>query len=430
MSEFTGTPGSVSPATPANGPTRRVPVAMRFSVAAEDVLRRYVRGYRRIHRTRVLYWDSCPWSPYPSRSRRNPVTGSTGAPRRRRDTAASLAIMAMEADTEHVELSTVTVSPSLSAGSGTTWTAITLIALDCLVRAIRYLRGPWARQVGTLTVVMSQPGTPAWTARPHLHDVIATGIAEQVTALWRDITTFFGIPTSSADVVVRPLDTRDASALSATAIYMGQDDDVLPPRETDDWWTLTAVARHGADLLLGGDNSGLDWLHAWSATQAAITASGVTPGLVTTRSLQAAARHLAAEINVPETAARSEMGAVVAAMLALRPSIWSSLEQLAPAQVIQRHRVAEALASLRDHGLRRAARPGPARRVAIAVACRALAHDQEELSSEWCAPDERKRVLPHQRWANDLHKVEVRPRARSPPSTARHQPHLRRETWG
>lgn len=166
MTEFSGASGSVSPATPANGPTQRVPAAVRFSVAAEDVLRRYVRGYRRIHRTRVLYWDSRPWSPYPSRSRRSPITGSTGAPRRRRDTAASLAIMAMEAEAEHVELSAVTVSPSLPAGSDTTWTTITLIALDCLVRAIRHLRGPWARQVGTMTVVMSQPGTPRPGHRP------------------------------------------------------------------------------------------------------------------------------------------------------------------------------------------------------------------------------------------------------------------------
>lgn len=344
MSESTGAPGSVSPATRLDGPApQRVPAGVRMSRGAEDFLSFYMRAHCNLHRTAALGWAGCPWSLYPSRTPRDPLDGWQGSHIRRRDMVASLALLVMQQAADGVTTTFLTVSPTLPAGSGASRTGAALLALQELVTRIRALPGPWGRMVGTLTVPISQPGTDAWTARPHLQIAVPAALVPTIRDTWDDLASLYDVTRGPDPDAVHSslIDPDDPDGIAALGVYFGQNDEVLPPTSEGKAWSLTAVARHGAEIGAAGDwAEARVWLDPWAETQAAITAASAVPGPVTTRTTRAAAAHIAAGIGLEGATARADAGRIAAGMLALRPLV-TSMSQSAPEDLLNRWRAAE-----------------------------------------------------------------------------------------
>ncbi|SMX85218.1 hypothetical protein BSP109_02022 [Brevibacterium sp. Mu109] len=344
MSESTGAPGSVSPATRPDGPApQRVPAGVRMSHGAEDFLSYYMRAHCNLHGTAALGWAGCPWSLYPSRTPRDPLDGWQGSHIRRRDMVASLALLVMQQAADGVTTTFLTVSPTLPAGSGASRTSAALLALQKLVTSIRALPGPWGRMVGTLTVPISQPGADAWTARPHLQIAVAAALVPTIRDTWEDLASLYDVSRGPDPDAVHSslIDPDDPDGIAALGVYFGQNDEVLPPTSKGKAWSLTAVARHGAEIGAAGDSAEARvWLDPWAETQAAITAASAAPGPVTTRTTRAAAAHIAAGIGLEGATARADAGRIAAGMLTLRPHV-TSMSQSVPEDLLNRWRAAE-----------------------------------------------------------------------------------------
>ncbi|MGO1675853.1 MAG: hypothetical protein ACTHYK_08170, partial [Brevibacterium aurantiacum] len=106
---------------------------------------------------------------------------------------ASLALLVMQQAADGVTTTFLTVSPTLPAGSGASRTGAALLALQELVTRIRALPGPWGRMVGTLTVPISQPGTDAWTARPHLQIAVPAALVPTIRDTWDDLASLYDV---------------------------------------------------------------------------------------------------------------------------------------------------------------------------------------------------------------------------------------------
>lgn len=419
VSEFTGAPGSVSPATrPDGAASQRAGFGVRMSREAEDFLSFYMRAHCNLHRTAALGWAGCPWSLYPSRTPRDPLDGWQGSHIRRRDMAASLALLVMQQAADGVTTTFLTVSPTLPAGSGASRTGAALLALQDLVTGIRALPGPWGRMVGTLTVPISQPGTDAWTARPHLQIAVAAALVPTIRDTWDNLASLYDVTRGPDPDAVHssPIDPDDPDGIAALGVYFGQNDEVLPPTSEGKAWSLTAVARHGAEIGAAGDwAEARVWLDPWAETQAAITAASAVPGPVTTRTTRAAAAYIAAGIGLEGATARADAGRIAAGMLALRPHV-TSMFQAAPEEVVNRWRAAE-------HDNTPASEDGEARMMeeppddlSLISAADSERGEGFEVALETSSTGDvqvetTSAAIPHGHWGNSSRLVEVRPRA-------------------
>lgn len=256
---------------------------------------------------------------------------------------ASLALLVMQQAADGVTTTFLALSPTLPAGSGASRTGAALLALQDLVTGIRALPGPWGRMVGTITVPISQLGTAAWTARPHLQIAVAAALVPTIRDTWDDLASLYDVSRGPDPDAVHSslIDPDYPVGIAALGVYLGQNDEVLPPTSKGKAWSLTAVARHGAEIGAAGDwAEARAWLDPWAETQAAITAASAVPGPVTTRTTRTAAAYIAAGIGLEEATERADAGRIAAGMLTLRPHV-TSMSQAAPENVLNRWRAAE-----------------------------------------------------------------------------------------
>lgn len=333
---------------------------------------------------------------------------------------ASLALLVMQHAADDVTTAFLTVSPTLPAGSGASRTGAALLALQDLVTGIRALPGPWGRTVGTLTVPISQPGTGAWTARPHLQIAIAAALAPTIRDTWDNLASLYDVTRGPDPDAVQcsPIDPDDPDGIAALGVYLGQNDEVLPPTSKGKAWSLTAVARYGAEIGAAGDwSEARAWLDPWAETQAAITAASAVPGPVTTRTTRAAAAHISVGIGLEEATARADAGRIAAEMLALRPHI-TSMSQAAPADVLNRWRAAEHNTPARETGEARVMEAAIEPRDDVSL----IPADDPECGEDTDAALETSSTgdvqvettsaaIPRETWGNSPHPVEVRLRA-------------------
>lgn len=330
---------------------------------------------------------------------------------------ASLALLVMQQAADGVTTTFLTLSPTLPAGSGASRTGAALLALQDLVTSIRALPGPWGRMVGTLTVPISQPGTAAWTARPHLQIAVAAALVPTIRDTWDDLASLYDVSRGPDPDAVHSslIDPDYPDGIAALGVYFGQNDEVLPPTSKGKAWPLTAVARHGAKIGAAGDSTEARvWLDLWAETQAAITAASAVPGPVTTRTTRAAAAHIAARIGLEGATARANAGRIAARMLALRPHV-TSMSQAAPEDLLDQWRAAEHHTPISENGETRMMEK-PRDDVSLIPAADSERSEDIEVPLETSSTSDvqaetTSAAILHGHWGNLSGLVEVRPRA-------------------
>lgn len=315
-SQSTDATRPVSPATPeADGPLReRVPGSVRTPPAA-NAIRWMLLPMRDVP---ACHWAARSDALWPVDSRLDPLNGWSGGHHRRRDTCAALAVLMVIAASAGIELSLVTVSPPAPRGAGTQYVSRTLTALETLVQDVRPTRGgnAWGKLVGTITVAVSGLGTGLFTARPHLHMVCASALVPSIREWWSAAAADLGLPDGPDAVHAEALGTTAADC-AAVSLYLGQADWTRPTSSAAQ--PLLAAGRMAAVAASAGTAWGVRARRQWRATARAVWHSGVALGLVTSRALVSDGRDVATAVGVAQLTASADMEPLASAILGLRP---------------------------------------------------------------------------------------------------------------
>src|SRR5699024_1550979 len=204
------------------------------------------------------------------------------------------ALLWIQAASEGVSLSFITIKPDIGPGSKSTYVTPTLRALNSLLRDIRSTRGAWRRFVGTIAVTISAAGTPAWAAHPHLHLIAPTARVEMIRSNWDSAAIAAGLPADT-----RPDDeqrthpavkaeriTPGSASLARIVRYLLQArwTDLSPNKASH---PLGAIAREGSRMVSRGEKKRCGaWLSGWRDSVVAIKKSRVQVGLDSHRSLK------------------------------------------------------------------------------------------------------------------------------------------------
>lgn len=280
-----------------------------------------------------LFWAQHDGALWESKSVLDPIRGIwRGVHHQRRDLAAAVALLWIQAASEDVSLSFITIKPDIKPGSKSTYVTQTLRALNSLLRDIRGTRGAWRRFVGTITVTISAAGTPAWAAHPHLHLIAPTALVEMIRSNWEAAAEAAGLPADT-----RPDgEQRTHPAVKAERIMPGSASLARLVRYLlQARWTnlspekashpLGAIAREGSRMVSRGDKKkGWAWLSAWRDSVVAIKKSRVKVGLDSHRSLKHDADDLVRILELTQRTSSGDVESVINAVLDLQPHMRSA----------------------------------------------------------------------------------------------------------
>lgn len=370
-------PAHSSPRRGITGPSPRSGSVRGFPRSQQSALRFVMKTLRLL--VPQLFWAQHDGALWESKLILDPIYGIwRGLHQQRRKLASAVPVLWIQAASEGVELSWITIKPDIEPGSKATYVDQTLRALDAVLHDIRTLRGPWGRCVGTIAVTISAAGTAAWAAHPHLHLVAPTALAEWIRGLWEAAEHAVGLPKDTRPdgeqkthptVQIKPIEPGLAS-LSRIVRYLLQARWInLSPDKLSH--PLGAVGREGSRMVSQGDaKKGWAWLGAWRDTVVAIYGSGVSIGLTMHGRLKQDAEELVRELELTQRTSSKDVETVVNTVLGLQPFM-EHAEDLPLALI--RHKDAEqrilidiARDRIRMHGgFNQTLLPGPARAVAL-----------------------------------------------------------------
>lgn len=349
--------------------------------------------------------------------------------RQRRDLAAAVALLWIQATSEGVELSWITIKPDIEPGNRASYVNRTLRALDALLRELRGLRGPWRRFIGTIAVTISGAGTPAWAAHPHLHLIAPTALADWIRNRWEDAEVAVGLPLDTRPisdqrthptVLIEPLQPGPASLTRLVRYLMQARWTRLSSHRNSH--PLGAIGREGSRMVSRGHQSmGWAWLNTWRETVVAIWESGVNIGLISHRSLKHDAEDLVRMLDLTSQTSVEDVETVVSAVLNLQPHMRHAddlpLALYRRRAAENRARIDMARCAIRTSGgFNHSILPGPARAVALSLAALVPPRENRVHQRTTSAP------IPVSTGGLRALTFAVVPRARSPPLLQRPWP--------